>query len=296
MAFTFIDPSDSKQLHKSNNAPLWLQIGLLGSNGDGTNRDCLRQIDPSTMATRALISGLDDDIVYQCLLRMPLSAHGQMHKVSKAWRNVISSAKFYNNCSIQGLNEDILVVMVYLNDGKEDYMTTLSIFELHMNRWSSLASMLCPRKLCASAIMDGQLYVVGGIYVGMHPIAEVSTPVDDRRDPLPPPILPVSPHLALVIDDNMVIMRAAGKSSLVLSAQDLTWKEMYIIALRGPHCFIHSNQIYRPTVCGLLRHVPDKNSWIMTYSTHGQADNYNLIEYTSTFMATKSEEKQANEW
>ncbi|XP_024517555.1 F-box/kelch-repeat protein At1g55270 [Selaginella moellendorffii] len=70
------------------------------------------------MAT-TIIPGLDSDAAYQCLLRVSLSSHGQMRKVSRAWRDLVSSAKFYDDRAAQGLDEEWLVATVILRQENE---------------------------------------------------------------------------------------------------------------------------------------------------------------------------------
>ncbi|XP_024533151.1 F-box/kelch-repeat protein At1g16250 [Selaginella moellendorffii] len=261
------------------------------------------------MAT-TLIPGLDDDAAYQCLLRVTLPSHGQMRQVSRAWRNLVSSAKFYDDRSAQGLDEEWLVATVMLrqetlimafnpNSAKKAWMILpsppqhihgiagfeckalggklyllggwrgkklVSVFDSHTNRWSAAAPMLCPRAHCASAAMEGRLYVVGGNLMGKGLDAEVYDPVEDRWEPLPQSPSPetIAFHIAIVVDRTKmaVFSRGGVGATLVFSARDLSW-EVADTGLPGRRCFVHSNRIYEADMAGSLmwRYERGKNMW-----------------------------------
>lgn len=56
-----------------------------------------------------------------------------------------------------------LIVNIYVSTEQGKVLNTVECFDFKEKKWSNIAPMIIARKMVGSAVLDGQLYAVGGV-------------------------------------------------------------------------------------------------------------------------------------
>jgi hypothetical protein len=100
-----------------------------------------------------------EDSLRSVLVRVPFADHGTMRALCSRIRDLLRSPAFREERLESGCAEHAVVVA----GGRRDCRPTAECQLLTGGRWLSIAPMSGPRSLACSVVLDGELWVLGGL-------------------------------------------------------------------------------------------------------------------------------------
>nr|VDD05495.1 unnamed protein product [Brassica rapa] len=123
------------------------------------------------------LSILPDEIVMNCLAFVPRLDHGSLYLVSKLHRSLMLSPELYQARSLMGRTEHCIYLsscsifrggpwLGYICDWWDDWreaVVQVFFLDCRSHTWTNLPSMMLARACAAVGVVDGKIYVVGGV-------------------------------------------------------------------------------------------------------------------------------------
>jgi len=111
---------------------------------------------------------LPDDLVRECLLRVPYQSHHNLRAVCTSWEAMLSNPKFYEDRKRSGTSEQIICLIQH--DGVIDYVVT--VYDPAKGTWERLPPINDPRChrmpfFCECVSVNRRLILIGGQVDGM---------------------------------------------------------------------------------------------------------------------------------